>query len=78
MCLVLNERGENALDNKFSILRGNEDILLIKRVSFLLGRTVFGRMFELNMLVEAKCSWLPSYHLKYYHQSTTLSLIHNV
>ena len=44
MCLVLNERGENALDNKldsfFSILRGNEDILLIKRVSFLLGRTV--------------------------------------
>ena len=44
MCLVSNERRENALDNEayslFSILRGNEDISLIKRVSFLLGRTV--------------------------------------
>ena len=44
MCLVSNERRENALDNGsiqfVSILRGNEDISLIKRVSFLLGRTV--------------------------------------
>ena len=44
MCLVSNERRENALDNQIhfvSILRGNEDISLIKRVSFLLGRTVY-------------------------------------
>ena len=44
MCLVSNERRENALDNEayslFQSLRGNEDISLIKRVSFLLGRTV--------------------------------------
>ena len=42
MCLVSNERRENALASiQFvSIVRGNEDISLIKRVSFLLGRTV--------------------------------------
>ena len=45
MCLVSNERREKALDNKAymqfdQIFRGNEDISLIKRVSFLLGRTV--------------------------------------
>ena len=44
MCLVSNERRQNALDNEsyscFLILRGTEDISLIKRVSFLLGRTV--------------------------------------
>ena len=44
MYLVSNERRENALDNEaysfVSVLRGNEDISLMKRVSFLLGRTV--------------------------------------
>ena len=45
MCLVSNERRENSLDNGAYILieyfRGNEDIPLIKRVSFLLGHTVY-------------------------------------
>ena len=45
MCLVSTERIEKMLyDNEayslLSIMRGNEDISLIKRVSFLLGRTV--------------------------------------
>ena len=37
MCLVSNERRENALDNE---AYGNEDIPLLKRVSFLMGHTV--------------------------------------
>ena len=46
MCLVSNERRENALDNEGyslpkKIFRGNEDISLIKWVSFLLGHTVY-------------------------------------
>ena len=43
MCLVSNERRENALDNETLFdenLRDNEVISLIKRVSFLLGHTV--------------------------------------
>ena len=43
MCLVSNERRETALDNEAYrlMMRGNEEIPLIKRVSFLLGHTVF-------------------------------------
>ena len=42
MCLISNERRENALDNEaYSLikpLRGKEDISLIKRVAFFLGQ----------------------------------------
>ena len=45
MCLVSNERRENALEHEaYSLMKtwgDNENISLIKRVSFFLGHTVF-------------------------------------
>ena len=51
MCLVSNERRENALDNEANLL-GNEDISLIKWVSFLLGHTV---CVEISKVYTAQC-----------------------